>query len=243
MTFLINPLQPNILLDEFGNARITDFGLTQDTFDVVSIPERRSVQWTAPEVLEETGTPSTETDIFSFGMVIAEVRCGSTTVRLSQVDDLFTLPRHKAFTGMAPFSDHHPLAAMIAIMSGRRPQRPAHPSFTDSLWKLLQKCWDQDRRNRPRMSEVLFALGPLTHERTPYSGSLLATAGVQTLVSDIQRLVNFDPSNEEYRSLLYALLSHQGLKQHIANLGKGDLQGFVGLLDEVSKANIYTHHY
>ena len=90
MASLIDTLQRNILVNDSGNACITDFGLAQDTLGVVLIPERRSVQWTAPEILAETGTPSTEADVFSFGMVMVEVCYDSTTTRGPNVNNIFT---------------------------------------------------------------------------------------------------------------------------------------------------------
>ena len=62
-------------MDASGHTRITDFGLAQHTFGEVLKAEGQSAQWTAPEVLAEKGTPSTEADIFSFAMVMVEVRC------------------------------------------------------------------------------------------------------------------------------------------------------------------------
>jgi len=44
---------------------------------------------------------------------------------------------------------------MLAIMGGKRPPRPTHPALTDRLWTLVQRCWDQDSRLRPEVSEVL----------------------------------------------------------------------------------------
>ena len=232
---LISVTQPNILVDVSGHARITDFALVQGGFDIVSIPDRRSVQWTAPEVLEETGTPSPETDIFSFGMVMVEVRYDSTTVLSSQVDSLLASLWRKAFTGMAPFSDNNSLAAMIAIISGERPPRPTHPTFTATLWEVMNRCWDQDRHGRPRMPEVLLALNPIVHERMRTNGSPPFTADVLTLVSDIQkRLENLDILNE-HRPLLYALLSHRDLEPHINSLIGDNLRRFVELFDRVSK--------
>lgn len=83
--------QPNILVDGSGHARITDFGLAQSSLGVVSKPERQSMRWTAPEVLAETGAPSTEADVFSFGMIMVEVCSNSTTVRPPKVNRFFTL--------------------------------------------------------------------------------------------------------------------------------------------------------
>ena len=70
--------QSNILVDKSGHARITDFGLTKITkhpHSVQSASHRRDLplQWSAPEVLRE-GTYSKEMDVFSFGMVLYEVR-------------------------------------------------------------------------------------------------------------------------------------------------------------------------
>ena len=70
---LISAPQPNILVDVSGHACITDFGLVRDTLGIVCVAEGQSARWTAPEVLAETGAPSTEADVFSFGMVMVEV--------------------------------------------------------------------------------------------------------------------------------------------------------------------------
>ena len=77
LTTTLTHVQPNILMDDSGNARIVDFGFTTVTLNLDSV---RSVQcqrgftprWTAPEVLEE-GPLSKEADIFSFAMVMIEV--------------------------------------------------------------------------------------------------------------------------------------------------------------------------
>jgi serine/threonine protein kinase len=72
---LIKELQPNILVDASGRARITDFGLAQDIIGGISIAEGQSARWTAPEVSAEEERPSKEADIFSFAMVMVEVCC------------------------------------------------------------------------------------------------------------------------------------------------------------------------
>jgi len=76
----IDTSQLNILVDGSGNARIADFGLakvTQNLDSIRSAPAQHghTVRWTAPELLNE-GTYSKETDIFSFAMVMIEVRHG-----------------------------------------------------------------------------------------------------------------------------------------------------------------------
>jgi len=64
----------------------------------------------------------------------------------------------QAFTGVVPFSDRKIAATMFEIMSGTRPPRPTHPTFTAELWTLMQSCWNQDPHLRPAISEVLSVL-------------------------------------------------------------------------------------
>ena len=71
--------QPNILVDNSGCVRIADFGLAAITQNVGSIPSAsrhhgHTARWAAPEILNE-GRCSREADVFSFAMVMIEVRC------------------------------------------------------------------------------------------------------------------------------------------------------------------------
>ena len=50
------------------------------------------------------------------------------------------------------------LAAMTNVLNGGRPRRPKHPDFTESLWKLTQRCWSHDAQDRPNIQEVIEAL-------------------------------------------------------------------------------------
>ena len=64
----------------------------------------------------------------------------------------------EAFTGAVPFSDKSHRATMLAIVGGERPSRPDHPALTDGLWTLTQRCWDQEVRRRPQVSQILRGL-------------------------------------------------------------------------------------
>ena len=71
-------VQPNILIDASGHARITDFDQIPVTAETIFEPTPSSQllltsRWAAPEVLNE-GPYSKEADIFSFAMVMIEVR-------------------------------------------------------------------------------------------------------------------------------------------------------------------------
>jgi len=145
---------------------------------------------------------------------------------------------------MAPFSQQTTLAAMVTIIQGERPPRPTHPTLTDGLWQLMQRCWDQDRYNRPPILEVSKALHSTTPSATlqwmfPPPGELGHSDAKDRPL--LQWLENFDPFNEEFRPLLYALLSHQDLTTHVQDLQRSELASFVELLDKVSGACIDIH--
>ena len=79
ITAVLTRLQSNILVDATSRARITDFGLARLTQNLDSMRSNSSEQgftarWTAPEILNEKGKQSKEADIFSFAMVMIEVR-------------------------------------------------------------------------------------------------------------------------------------------------------------------------
>ena len=64
----------------------------------------------------------------------------------------------QVLTGEVPFSSQKTNWTVVqAVLRGDRPSRPAHPSFTDDLWALIQRCWDEDPGLRPDILEVLKA--------------------------------------------------------------------------------------
>ena len=82
LSIVLTPGQSNILVDDSGCPRITDFGSTivapdgdQDSLPTTEPDHDHTGRWTAPEILMEEGTRSKETDVFSFAMVMVEVRC------------------------------------------------------------------------------------------------------------------------------------------------------------------------
>ena len=76
---MLTRVQPSILVDVTGHARITDTGLATVTnsldFSQSSSGKQRHVtRWTAPEILNEEGSYSKEADVFSFAMIMVEAR-------------------------------------------------------------------------------------------------------------------------------------------------------------------------
>ena len=47
---------------------------------------------------------------------------------------------------------------MLNTTQGKRPPRPVHPTFTEKLWELIQRCWDHNPELRPGASEILRVL-------------------------------------------------------------------------------------
>ena len=77
---VLTRVQPNILVDAAGHARITGFSLARITQNLDSVrnldnpgDQVHTARWTSPEILNEEGTYSKEADIFSFAMVTIEV--------------------------------------------------------------------------------------------------------------------------------------------------------------------------
>ena len=81
-------------MDDTNHARLTDFGVATVTQNLDSIrspsdDRGHTPRWTAPEILKEEGAYSKEADVFSFAMVMIEVRYEWST----PVDFLLTAPR------------------------------------------------------------------------------------------------------------------------------------------------------
>ena len=149
-------------MDDHGHACIADFGLATVARNMDSMqsdsPHGHFSRWTAPEVLNGESY-SKEADVFSFAMVMIEVRHGRSTGRRGSAYRCFL--SIQMFTGAVPFPNYLTMSAMLAITKGERPPRPTHPTLTDDLWALMQRCWIHVPHLRPEVSEVLEVLALL----------------------------------------------------------------------------------
>jgi len=149
-------------VDDTGRARLTDFGFATVVSDVWSaepITDGHAVRWAAPEVLDRERPVSKESDVYSFAMVVIEVLARNASL-LGCTTNLY-----KAFTGKAPFHDDTPTTVAVGVLSGKRPERPAHPNFTDDLWDLIKRCWNREPERRPDISQVILCLQTTSFRR------------------------------------------------------------------------------
>ena len=138
----------NILVDQSGHARLTDFGLLTIVSDPTNFTPSSStspggtIRWMSPELLfpDQFGPgdsrPTVESDCYALGMVIYEV-----------------------LSGQAPFTPFKEAVVVQKVIGGEQPERPggvAGALFADDLWELLVLCWTTESKSRPSI-EVVFA--------------------------------------------------------------------------------------
>jgi serine/threonine protein kinase len=119
---------------------LADFGLLR----IISDPANRSasssytlagsIRWMSPELFQDSRPPPTKSsDCYALGMVIYEV-----------------------ISGKLPFYDDWDLAVCEKIREGVRPHREVR--FTESLWRMLERCWVAQPNDRPCVVDVLQCL-------------------------------------------------------------------------------------
>ena len=122
----------------------------------------------------------------------------------------------QVYTGATPFSNGSPFATAMAVLRGERPNQPTHPAFTEDLWALVQRCWDQDPYLRPEVAEVLDILRSSSTSR-PF----------------LQRLHHLNKSSPGFYNQLTEVLYGEDYQQRAPNLQGDDLVWLVDYLDKV----------
>ncbi|TDL21795.1 kinase-like protein [Rickenella mellea] len=173
-------------LGDFGLARFRDS--QESTLATTTGNMTGTLRWQAPELLNtvegESTRRSEQCDIYSFGCVCLEL-----------------------MTGKPPFSEIRiDGAVMMAIAKGQIPQRPLENAIErgldDTLWDLMQQCWNFDPALRPRIAQVAeyfqghrgaARLGTVTIEDITHRG-VRVSSGQHGLpdrfVSDLSNLLN-----------------------------------------------------
>lgn len=129
----------NVLLDDKYNAVICDFGISRQIGPKMTC-ELGTAQWTAPEVLvTDKNAPNYDNsaDTYSYSIVLWEM-----------------------IAKKLPFQGMYPVQAVFHVLTkGARPEFPTGDQAPPApLKKLIEQCWSQDPRKRPKMSVVRKAL-------------------------------------------------------------------------------------
>ena len=146
-----------MLVKSDGRACVADFGLSTlltqlggSTF-ATTYRAKGTVRWMAPELLDpeddsET-TPTTKTDVYSFGSIMLQVHGASFLFAYD------SLKRRKILTGNIPY---HYLTrdeqVIFAIVKGVPPKRPDEVLVTEHRWKFIEWCWSPAKGTKPRPS-------------------------------------------------------------------------------------------
>ncbi|KAF5357113.1 hypothetical protein D9756_006791 [Leucocoprinus leucothites] len=138
----------NVLVDEFGRACLTDFGLSSIRSDdsvaqsmATSTAQGTTYRWAAPELIESDSAHSSKaSDVWAFGCVCYET-----------------------MTGKLPFYWLSHMPTIRAILDGK------HPGDIDDVGKaeggnitvrrIVMDCWSKDPKHRPECKEIVIRLG------------------------------------------------------------------------------------
>ncbi|KAF0701652.1 Aste57867_7923 [Aphanomyces stellatus] len=123
----------SVLLNAFGTAKISDFGLSCVLNDGIAsdlTAEKGTYRYMAPEVIGHEPVSAT-VDVYSFGVILWEM-----------------IAKDMPFKGMTP------IQAAFAV--ARHGMRPAFPDNTPPcLRALVDQCWHQTPHDRPTFAAVL----------------------------------------------------------------------------------------
>ncbi|TRM56212.1 ste11-like protein [Schizophyllum amplum] len=137
----------NILVDNKGGVKISDFGISKKVEDTLSNSNRMhrpslqgSVFWMAPEVVKQSGHTK-KADIWSMGCLIVEM-----------------------LTGEHPWAQLTQMQAIFKIGSSAKPSIPT--DISAEAEEFLQRAFELDHEARPSAAECLQHLWLLTTKST-----------------------------------------------------------------------------
>ncbi|NXU58950.1 FES kinase, partial [Turnix velox] len=123
----------NCLVTEKNTLKISDFGMSREEEDGIYAStggmKQIPVKWTAPEALTY-GRYSSESDVWSFGVLLWEA---------------FSL-------GAVPYANLSNQQLREAVEQGLRLEAPAQ--CPGEVYRLMQRCWHYDPRQRPGFSAI-----------------------------------------------------------------------------------------
>lgn len=142
---------PNILLDEYYTAKISDFGasrLVPIDQAMVSTLVQGTLGYLDPEYFH-TGQLTEKSDVYSFGVVLAELMTGRKPLSNTKNDQEKSLA---TFFVMAVKEDR-----LFQILDPRVLKEGSMKQIQD-VGKLVRRCLKMESENRPTMQEVAMEL-------------------------------------------------------------------------------------
>jgi hypothetical protein len=123
----------NVLLDEMGNAKVTDFGVSKLAPEghiegIEMTAEVGTYHYMAPEVIQRKPYTS-KVDMYAFGIIMWEMA-------------------HKTHV----WKDMTPMQAAYGVVSGNRPDMST--KIPAGIVDIIKKCWDEDPEHRPHFSHL-----------------------------------------------------------------------------------------
>ncbi len=149
------------MLCDFGLALIVE-DLTMMSISTV-LQGSGNCRWMAIELLFHDALPTKESDMWSFGMVILEVRLVTFPNRVNNTYGVFN---QQLLSNRPPFCEKSNEAQVVlALNINERPPKPSAATtkigFCESLWTVMENSWNNSPELRPRADELLPLLTPI----------------------------------------------------------------------------------
>jgi serine/threonine protein kinase len=161
---LSHRLQNNIIVNDVGEACLTDFGLARSLQMSGLTTKTLSGTWRfmAPEILQSPTENEDEeflplanlaADVWAFSMTALQVRwplpCRSSKqISLSSSDS-------QIFSGEKPFQHiRFDASVILHVVLGGRPNREHFQQISNKIWTVMDSCWRGNPSQRPTMTAL-----------------------------------------------------------------------------------------
>ncbi|XP_057495609.1 lysM domain receptor-like kinase 3 [Actinidia eriantha] len=163
----------NILLDEGPRAKVADFGLAKlvgraNEDDFIATRLVGTPGYLPPESVKELQV-TTKTDVFAFGVVVAELITGQRAL----IRDNREPNKMKSLITVISkiFKDEEPEAALESVIDGNlKGSYPMEDVY--KMAEIAEWCLSEDAVNRPEMREIVVALSQIVVSSTEWEASL-----------------------------------------------------------------------
>ncbi|CAH3030407.1 unnamed protein product [Porites evermanni] len=124
----------NVLVGENFTCKITDFGMARDVnLEEIYVPRnegRIPVKWTAIEAMTGAMKYTSQSDVWSFGVVLFEI----------------------CTIGAEPYPGISPFKLPSVLLKGYRIPKPEY--VKDELYDIMRECWETEPDNRPSFDKL-----------------------------------------------------------------------------------------